>query len=178
MALLYHLVPRPLIGSTLYPLCRLRDSQPELYAACLQKYAGREALLQQPIFYLDCSRHEVVNLSPVHPARIREALVEVGYAWRPRAWFELDPSALGFNEENSVIYFTGRRKKGDFKTTQTQFEPYSPDRLTQLTRLPQMTVNHYQSAQNDGQPILLFHGVPHILHRGSIDISMARQIMV
>src|SRR5262245_45843041 len=89
----YHAVPGRLLGHTLYPLNILRDVYPEAHALQVRKYVDREKLMHQRIPLLTCLWNDVLHFSTVHPAQIRDAILEVGLPWTPRSWFEISPKA-------------------------------------------------------------------------------------
>ena len=175
---LYHRVSRDFVGSILYPLNSLKHRLPDVYAEQVKRYQGREVLLKRNVPHLNCLWNDVLHFSPVHPAQIRQALLEAGRNWKPLKWFVVDPAVLGFNPQNTVIYLYPARQFGDFSVQETDFEPFSIIKLSQLTNLPTATVEYFQSTKvRDSRP-LLFHRIPHILHYGQIDTSLMGTIVV
>lgn len=175
---LYHRVPHNLTGSILYPLNVLKDKSPEIYANQVKKYEGREYLLTRQIPHLNCLWNDVLHFSPVHPAQVRAALLEAGFSWKPSKWFVIDPEILDFNSQDTVIYLYPARQFGDFSLHATDFEPFTIDKLSQLSNLPTATIEYYKSTRANNRRPLLFHRVPHILHHGSIDTTLTKTIVV
>lgn len=151
-------------GTVIYPLRVLRERHPEIAAAKPGKYAGREAKPTQPIPLLDCQWQDVVNLTPVHPAAIRAALADAGHLRFPRRWFEIDVALL--SPQNTAIYLTGDTP------AEARFVPYTPGCLAQYAQVSDVQRRFYRDV-TPGQPVLLFGGTPHVLHRGEIDVSAA-----
>lgn len=118
MSSLYHMVPKNMSGTVLYPLNQFRERMPEVYAAHVAKYAGREAVMAQRIPNLDCLWNDALHFTAVDPVVIREALREAGA-----------------QEGVSWKFYRNRR----------------------------MIVK--------GERLLLFHCVPHILYKGSLDVT-------
>ena len=169
MSHLYHLVPRNFAGDTLYPLNVLRKKLPAVYEAHARKYEGREALLQRRIPILDCLWNDVLHFSPVHPRAIRDAYNAAGGTWKPRRWFEVAPLSCGFDARNTVVYEYPLRERGDFTLRADDFSPFNHELLDEMTTLPEGTAAHYAEALAAGRPVFVFHLIPHVLHRGSIE---------
>jgi hypothetical protein len=176
MTFLYHLVPQPLIGDTLYPLNALKHHAPEAYTAHLKKYRGREVLLERTIPLLNCLWNDVLHFSPVHPAAIRDALLQVGFDWRPRDWFVVDPSSIGMTAHNSAIFSYPQRARGDFTLPASAFQPFSAAVLNDLEDLPSATRAYYHEAKAHTERPFLFHLIAHILYRGSIALEQMQTI--
>src|SRR5687767_14788723 len=104
MPFVYHLQPKNLVGSVLYPLNALRDQYPALYAQHAAKYTGRESMLERHIPILGCLWNDVLFFSPVHPQLIKSTCEEVGKTWTPTHWLEIDTALHDLNAGNTVIY--------------------------------------------------------------------------
>lgn len=178
MSYLYHLVPQPLIGYTLHLLNVLKQHAPEACAIHIKKYQGREELLRRCIPFLNCLWNDVLHLSPVPPTIIRDALVQAGFEWHPRAWFRVDPVKIGFSEQNAAIYLYSPRAWGDFAISETDFKPFSCAALREFTQIPAASVEYYRIAKEQGERPFLFHRIPHILYRGSIALDRVQIINV
>lgn len=76
---LYHKVPPDFVGPILYPLNRLKQRLPDVYARQVKKYQGREAVLKRRIPHLNCLWNDVLHFSPVHPTQCRAALQAAGF---------------------------------------------------------------------------------------------------
>jgi len=161
-------VPRNLTGVVLYPLNKLRHRLPEVYAAHVQKYADREILLEREIPQLNCLWNDVLHFSPVHPYKIRTALLAAGFEIKTLRWFELDPVACGINAQNTIIYLSPPRARGDFSLQTQDFEPYSVAKLAEMLEVPAETIAHFQTAQEEGTRPFLFNHIPHVLFRGVV----------
>jgi hypothetical protein len=172
----YHLVPRNLTGPVLYPLNELRDRLPAVYYEEIKKYTGREILLQRKIPQLLCYWNDVLHFSPVHPEKIEAALKPAGFRPSKLKWYEIDPQECNFNSSNTVIYISPMRDRNDFMTDESDFEPFSLERLSQLNEVPAATIEYFTKAKEQGERPLLFHHIPHILFRGSLSIDGLRVI--
>ncbi len=172
MAGLYHLVPDNLSGWIHYPLYELNDHIPRLYTAHRRKYEGRETLLERRIPFLECIWNDVLHLSPVHPARIRKALVQAGFNTQPQKWFENPVAQAGFNPDNSVIYLHPGREKGNFSISKADFERFDQAKLAGITEVPKATRKYFQMASAKGERPFLFNFIPHILSKGNLPISI------
>lgn len=171
MPFLYHAVPDELIGTTLYPLNELKTIHPDVYAKAFSKYIGREEITQQALPLLGCLWNDVLHFSAVHPSAIRQALIEAGGSpGEGQLFYEIDPLLL--NPEKTTV-FLYRYKDWD---RPDHWTAYHPNHLNAYTTLPIATKTYYTDLLQMGKRPLLYHGVPHILHKGSLDISQTRII--
>ena len=180
MARLYHLLPDDLRGDALHPLNRLKDLHPDAHAWHMRKYRGREVLLERRVPGLDCLWNDVLHLSPVHPALIRDAKRGLGLGWPEggRAVAVIDPERHGLTPDDTMVWLSPAREEGDLRASAEDFAPYSPSFVEANAHLPERTLAHYRSAKANGHPTFLFVGVPHILHRGAIDLREVEVIRV
>ncbi|MFW5748864.1 MAG: hypothetical protein ACOCYT_04540 [Chloroflexota bacterium] len=178
---IYHVVPTEFIGSTLYPLNALPDSLPQIYAEQVAKYRGRPELLSLRIPYLDCQWNDVLHFSPVHPARLRDALTGAGFDWKVFDWFEVDPLACGIDHTNAVIYtFPAHMEGRDFSVSPDDFVPFSTEVLEMLNSIPKATTDYFNYVKAHDERPFLFNFVPHVLYHGTLNVSQpgVRRIIV
>lgn len=166
---LFHRVPTQLRGARIFPLSELRWRFPESYFAALKKYQGREHIRQQKIPFLECNWDDVIHLTAVAPACLSRALSSAGIEFHD-SFFSFEPSI--FNAENTVIYLNATERI-DTKMRPDNFAPFVPDRLEKYAAVPPRTIEYYREMQSKGRPPLLFHGIPHVLYRGSLPIESA-----
>jgi hypothetical protein len=175
VSFIYHSVPKKLSGKVLYPLNQLKVHFPEVYTIHAKKYVGRERLMQRQVFPLNCLWNDVLHCSPVHPAQIRDAFINIGLDWHPRLWFIIHPTSVGFSEENTVIFLRTLLKVpeqlDDFNCSSTKFVPFSEERLSNIVKLPTATLEYWKFTKAAGEAPFLFNFVPHILYRGTIEIQ-------
>jgi hypothetical protein len=63
--------------------------------------------------------------------------------------------------------------------TGSDFEEYHPDNVETHSAIREITKQYWkESAGAEGQKVFLFMGIPHILHKGSIDVSELPVIVV
>ena len=167
-----------MVGTTLYPLNTLKGEQPDLYASHVAKYAGREALLTRQIPFLNCWWNDVVQFSPVAPTQIRDALITAGYPWKAIKWFEIEPEHHRFSDQNTVLYFPRKKERGDFSVKQDDFKPYSTKSLDQIRELPPTMNTYFSETVAQGARPFPFIYIPHVLHRGTIDVSAAKVLTI
>lgn len=163
MFYLYHRVPKDMQGSVLYPLNQLKALHPEQYTSAAAKYVGREKLMQFEIPQLRCLWNDVIHLSPVHPSDIKNAL---GSAFRPRGFrfYVIDPVIL--NPEKTIVYLSDEGKSGI-----KNFVQFNVESLPEYSKFPERTQRHYDDFIAKGKQPLLFDGIPHILYKGSIEVT-------
>ncbi|MEO0867510.1 MAG: hypothetical protein AAFY17_03485 [Cyanobacteria bacterium J06642_11] len=137
----------------------------------MEKYVGREPLVQQTIPALGCYWNDVLHFCPVHPDLIRQGLMAAGYKPKSAQWFEIDPMALGFNSRNTVIYLNPAKRYQDFTKRADDFKPFASASLAEFCALPEATVAYYRSSYKANKIPLLFHRIPHVLHLGQVAIQ-------
>lgn len=178
--MLYHLLPEPVVGDKLLPLNRLAEAHPEAAARHRAKRQGREALLRRPVPPLGCLWNDVLHLSPVHPARVREALLAVGHRWpeRGRPVAVVDPERVGMSGENTVLWLSppGPRPLGE--ADPDDFAPFDLTALQRHRAVPPQTWGHYRAFRERAARPFLFHGIAHVLHRGAIPLGAVDTIRV
>ncbi len=169
MSEVYHLKHRQLHGDYLRPLNELQQLAPEIHAAQVKKYRGREVLQERRVPYLDCLWNDVLFFSSVHPRHIRDGFIAAGQQWPGLEWFAADTVALQFSPENTVVFTSAMtRKKGEFGIDKSEFRPFQPEMLPSLREMRQVTLDYYKEAAAAEEPLFAWHGLPHILHRGRI----------
>src|SRR3989344_4084115 len=166
---LYHRVPKNLQGCFLYPLNELKEKYPVVYAYEVQKYAGRKQLLNRRIPLLNCLWNDVLHFSAAHPKEIKQALADAGdSSGFTTTYFQIDPKSIDC--KNTVIYlYSLPLREGKFDPD--DFIAYDPEKLVKLSLMPQQTKEYYKEMINKDKKTLLYHKIPHILFRGSLDTS-------
>ena len=174
MIYLYHWVPNDMQGDTLFPLNVLKETHPDLYEREASKYAGRENIMLHQIPFLDCLWNDVLHFSAIHPSVVKDALLEAGdRAPFDVEFFEVDPHLL--NPENTIVYLYKHRDMSG-KLEEDNFTKYNPDDIAIYSDMPDETKQYYKEMLSEGKNPLLFHRVPHILYKGSLDTSNIRRI--
>ena len=172
---LYHMVPAYMQGSVLHPLNSLKDTNPELYLSKAEKYEDRKHVMEQFIPTLECAWNDVLHFSAINPAELKQALVEAGMNPREMKFYQIDPSLLDPKQTTIYLY---QEKRSEDKMNPKNFSEYDPEKLAEHSALSQATKDYYKEKFSKGERPLLFVGVPHILHKGSIDISNLPIIVV
>lgn len=166
---LYHQVPSALEGDILHPLNDLKEIYPEAHAREVGKYAGREHLLERIIPGTDWKWNDAIHLAAVHPAELARALREAGGSPPVFESFEIDPKEHGMTPENTVFYF---HPIGGGEYT----EPFDAAKISGYANIPEETKEYYREALARGEKPFLFHGIPHILHKGSLGTNKMRRV--
>jgi hypothetical protein len=87
---------------------------------------------------------------------------------REMKFYQVDPDLL--DPKLTTIYLYQERDSKD-KMNPENFAEYKSNLVDEHATLPEMTKEYYKDKFGKGERPLLFIGVPHILHKGSIDIS-------
>ena len=172
---LYHRKSPDFRGNVLYPLNALRGIAADLYDRQRAKYAGREEILRQRVPALNCLWNDVLHFSPVHPARVAELARAHDLLWSEAEWFEVDPVAAGFTPANTAVFRYADIRLED-SIPDEEFEAFSMERLAGMTELSSSTREYYRSVAPGSGRYFIFVGVPHVLHRGTVDVAHARLV--
>jgi len=163
---LYHAVPEQMNGNKLIPLNQMRFSNPTLHAEYLRKYKGRQEVLQRTIPLLDCLWNDVVQFLPLHPEKVFGLQIQLGLIPKIPAYqfFEIDLAAL--NPDKTVVYF--KTAAGE---ENTEIKWLRDVDITTIQEIPKATLNYYQSLVDTGELPFNYQFIPHVLHKGNVDIS-------
>jgi hypothetical protein len=172
---LYHMVPADMQGNVLHPLNSLKDTNPELYLSEAKKYDDRKHVMEQFIPTLECAWNDVLHFSAINPAELKQELLKVGMNPREMKFYQIDPSLLDPKQTTIYLY---QEKASEDKMNPKNFAEYDPEKLGEHSALSQVTKDYYKEKFGEGERPLLFVGVPHILHKGSIDVSDLPVIVV
>jgi hypothetical protein len=167
-------VPERLLGTALYPLNELAGRAHEAWLRERAKYDGRERVLEQRLPLLDCLWNDVLHLSPVHPGELAEALEAAGLELERRRFFEVDAARLDPGRTLVFLNSTDREHRFD----DGQWSWFEPGLVSPLTRLPEATRAYYAQCARAGASPRLFAYVPHVLFRGSLDVTGLRVVEV
>lgn len=172
---LYHMVPERMKPDadgreTLYPLNMLKEKFPELYEVAKEKYDSSEYRKGIPNMLIptleEASWGDVLQLTAVHPEEIKKALVEAGWHPEEMKFYEIDPESLDPQRTTIFLY------REDLEDEDPDnFAPYDPSNLTEHSPVPESTKEYYKEQTEREGPPILFVGVPHIFHKGPIDVS-------
>lgn len=165
---LYHRVPKNLTGHTLYPLNQLKEIHPDLYTDQVAKYAHRTALLKRTIPILDCLWNDVLHFSAIAPATLKNTLQVAGMGDKTFPAYQIDPTVL---DPNRTIIYTYQSLNRTPDIFEAECIPFSLDALADCTHIPEGTQTYYKEEFLAGRKPLLFHGIPHILYKGTLDVT-------
>lgn len=154
-----------MIGNILYPLNEMKIKLPEVYISEAAKYKGRESLMEEIVPILNCKWNDVLHFSPIEPSIVYQELLRAGLTPdKDQAFFKVPLEY--FDEELTVIY---KNENGDLIPEQViRLEKNS---FSNLSELPAGTKAWYKFCFENKKRPLLFHLVPHILSKSSIDVS-------
>jgi hypothetical protein len=167
----YHRVGENMQGSILYPLNQLKEIYPDIYAEHLKKYEGREHVLETRIPPpLDCLWNDVLHFTAVHPRTLFTNLEKAGFdaaALTWKQWFKI-PIRL-FDPAHTIVCLYRRDLR--IVPDARDFTAFDMARMTEYQTVPQETLDYYKEQRALGERPLFFHRVPHILFKGTVDVS-------
>jgi len=167
----YHGVPEKMIGTKLIPLNEMELIDSDLKVKYLEKYKGREEILERKIPLLDCLWNDVVQFLPLHPRKIFELQKELGLIPEvPKyKYFEINSSL--FDPAKTAVYFKDAPGEENSHT-----EWLSDVDLSSVQEVPVATINYFKSLVGTGEMPFNYQFAPHVLYKGIIDIADQRVI--
>ncbi|MBY5931656.1 hypothetical protein KUV51_01490 [Tateyamaria omphalii] len=181
---LFHWCPPDLRGTDLLPLSDLQSAQPDIHARAMRKYQNRMGAPQRPLPELGCVWADCVMLSPVHPEALRAARLENGLGWPETGhrFLAFDAARFDARADRMCIWLYSDTAKPtsppDYSVAMTDVVPYSSERLETLGHVSAGARSYMAEMAQLGTPPLMFVGIPHVLHRGSIPLAWSRTITV
>lgn len=163
MQYLYHFASRDMRGATLYPLNRLKDIHPDIYEREAAKYKGREQVMETQVPLLNCLWNDVLFLSAVHPSELRRVAQEAGVPARFKMSafrFELPV----FDRSRLLVRFCRRRER-------PRYEMFDPTHFDAYRMFAKDSLEYYRERLAAGERPMLPAYVPHVLYKGTLDIT-------
>jgi hypothetical protein len=153
-------------GETLYPLNALRSAHPDLYEQERAKYAGREPLLELRIPLLDVLWNDAVHLAPIHPARLAETWLALGFPPEPweREFFRIPVERI---DASRAVWFAA----GALTDDELIVEPFDPVAYRELHEPPPAFEELLRERREQGRPARPFAFVPHVLVAAPVDVA-------
>lgn len=176
MTYLYHKVPRSMTGSTLYPLHALKDIDRRLFDEAIKKYKGREYIIDQriPIFE-NCLWNDVIFMTALQPQLLYDVRNSLGFSkLQPQQFYKIPFDTL--DRKNTGIYLFSPETVPH--TLSADEFILSPNDLSRYTTIPEATVNYFKDLKASGSDYipLFWRFIPHVIFRGTIDVSDAEII--
>ena len=171
MNYIYHGVPSPMIGTKLVPLNKMPRYMSEIHSLHLSKYKGREEILNRKVPLLDCLWNDVVQFVPFNPRKIFELQVELKLISKvpDYKFFEINLDVV--DPKKTVVFFKNR--PGEENIIVKWIDDID---FEQIQEIPQATINYFKSMIGAGEPPLNYQFVPHIVHKGTVEISNSKII--
>lgn len=169
MPYIYHGIPEDMKGSELIPLSKMLEVDPVLRAQYLEKYKGREEILERRIPLLNCLWDDVVQFLPLHPRKLFELQKQLGLITKIPDYNYYEINIEKLDPAKTVVFF--KTAPGEEHVTVKWLKDVS---LDELQDIPEATKEYYESMVGTGEPVFNYQFVPHILHKGTVDISSAQ----
>ena len=159
------------MGERLYPLNTLKDKLPDIYKSAVEKYKGREWLLDVSIPGLDVLWNDVIHFSLMHPELIYKTLTDVGFESHKYnlTWIEIPIEDV--ISMPSTLYLNTRPWQDTKVLLSSDFEDITPERVKELSGMPEANLEYYRNCLRNNEMPLLWKRAPHILVKGELNIS-------
>jgi len=144
-----------------------------MYEVHVRKYSERPHLLEERIPVLgNCLWNDVLFLSAVHPQQLRDASEKVGFRL-PESFrsFEIDPHLL--DPDKTAVWLFRERFQSKY-IVPGNYARFDPDDIASYADIGERTLNYYREEVAAGRNPFLFIYVPHILYKGTLDVSAMR----
>lgn len=169
MNYVYHGVPENMIGNTLMPLNKLQELNSELKAQYLEKYQGREEIMERRIPLLNCLWNDVVQFLPMHPQTVFNLqkdmhIIPVVEAYK---FYEIPLDNLDSNK--TVVFF--KTAPGE---ENTEVKWLNDVDWHSLQTIPPATIEYYKTLVGTGELPFNYQFIPHIVSMDTIDVSQAK----
>lgn len=166
-----------MVGEVLYPLNQLAAVDSSLAHAERKKYEAREQLMAVRLPILNCLWNDVLHLSPVHPAKIKRALMETGFGpdLPPvRNFFAIDPILLISGK--TVHFRNSMDTAGKYDFPESDFTVFDRTRYRELEDVPEQQRSYFVRIKEEGGRPLLWARTPHVFYQGGISIKGAEVV--
>lgn len=172
MSFIYHLKPDPMEGHHLIPLNDM-DKESDLYKGHSRKYEGRESLPEQIIPILNCKWNDVVQFSALDPRIIVSELKKYQHDLAlSRPYIYKVPISEIIKSHDAVIFDRdSTRGKGSFSIMEHEVKVLNERNYTELSEVPQETIDYWKRVQKEGGKFLFFPFITHVMVKGAIDVS-------
>lgn len=181
MAFIYHMVPKNMDGTTLYPLSELKKLYPAIYEKEIKKYDDhpkRKELPQRILKKINCPQAEVLHFSPIHPSLMFVGLKSIFPDWNYSSLFYEIPieriegmPAVFFDMNKTGTYIFGEEEPDEM------FELITPKNYKILDDLPKEALEFYQQWKDRGEKGAPAMGrIPHLMVKGQISIEKCKTI--
>jgi hypothetical protein len=168
---LYHRVPENMMPNEegkkiIYPLNILKEKFPGLYELEIKKYTNRGNIPETIIPTMNAVWGDVVQLTAIHPEELKKELVKAGFEPKELKFYQIDPEMLSSEDTTVFLY------KDDIPDDSLEnFENYEPSKLNEHSVIPEDTKKYYRNQSSENKRPWLFIRIPHIFHKGEIDVS-------
>lgn len=152
-------------GSVLYPLNELREIYPDVYAAHVKKYDGREVMLTRKIPPLNCLWNDVLHFTAVTPGELKANLAKADIALGSDPWFKVPISSIDAGKVVVFPYKLDQNTRPNFEL----YEVFDLSRMSDYRQVPQETIEYYKQKKAEGALPLLFYSLPHVLYKGVVE---------
>ncbi len=181
----YHAVPEPMLGATLYPLNALRVVHPVAYEYAVQKYNWRKSFLEMVIPKLNCLWNDVLHFTVIHPNTVYQELKAAGMqSDRSVLFFEVPVEML-----SHLPYAMYQTPKPTLVESSYSVDSQAPELLIDPNNVklageydfaypefPNETREYFKFEYSRGRRPLVFNGLPHFLLHSPIETIGLRQV--
>ncbi|NRA68299.1 MAG: hypothetical protein HRU19_27695 [Pseudobacteriovorax sp.] len=174
---LYHLKPKNLEGSILYPLNQIKERFPEAYHDHYKKYQNRADLPKIQVPKTGLTWSDFLHFSPYDFRALKAAAMSglrdyaEHFAAFDRDYFRVDSHDL---EADKLFIFFNRKKKGstnDHNIAAEEIAPFSEYKGELPTEISEEQIDDYRLAIESGRGPLLFSRSVHVLYAGSVCVE-------
>jgi hypothetical protein len=159
-------------GTTLFPLNRLVELMPDVAAIHFNKYDAREnrhVLLKRKIPLLDCLWNDVLHFTAVHPKVTNDNVIAAGVD--PKIIKKKKYFAIPIEMLDPQLIAVLDWQKFTMEKDASRYSHFDATKMDYYATVPQATLDFYKERTSNGKFFGTYHFVPHILYKGSVDVT-------
>lgn len=171
MQYIYHGMPENMQGKLLKPLNQMQADNPDLHKKYKKKYDDRKEILERRVPLLDCFWNDVVQFLPFHPRKIFELQAAMGLIPQVPNYKFFKVNLESLDSEKTVVFL--KDKPGEENVV---FKWLSDIDFKSIQEVPKATIEYYKTVVGTGELPFNYQFVPHVLYKGTVDVSSAKII--
>jgi len=154
----------------------IRDKIPEIYDLHNSKYVGREDLTKLYIPQLDCLWNDVLFMTPIHPQEHQNVYDKFNYYARGTQFFKIPADML--NPAITKLYLYQKVVDLADITLPRNILDYVPSEMENYCKIPPRALAYLEDKLRKNEQFFTHHKMPHILYKGTLDVSNIEIITV
>ncbi|MDC1175418.1 hypothetical protein OAT67_08470 [Bacteriovoracaceae bacterium] len=147
------------------------DINSDIYKIHALKYIGREDLPEEIIPVLDCKWNDVVQFSALDPQIIVNELIKYQKDLKLNRveYFKIHIDEVVPGPPAVIFDRDPNRGKGSFNILNKEVKYFNRNNYTELTVVPEKTIEYWKKVMSEGGKFLWFPFVTHVMIKGAVE---------